>query len=105
MHWLNEHSKLFLSKGYLTDGVTAEERIREIAETAGRILQKEGFADKFYEYMSRGYYSLASPVWSNFGLTKGFPISCFSSYLGDDMGQILFTQAEVGMMSKFGGGT
>jgi len=105
MHWLNEHSKLFLSKGYLKNGVTAEERIREIAETAEHILQKEGFAEKFCEYMSRGYFSLASPVWSNFGLTKGFPISCFSSYIGDDMGQILFTQAEVGMMSKYGGGT
>ena len=79
MKWLNEHSKLFLSKGYLGSGVTAEERIREIAETAERILKKEGFAKKFYDYMSKGYYSLASPVWSNFGLTKGLPISCFSS--------------------------
>ena len=55
--------------------------------------------------MSKGYYSLASPIWSNFGLSKGLPISCFSSYVGDDMSQILFTQAEVGMMSKYGGGT
>ncbi len=105
MYWLNEHSKLFLSKGYLLDGITTEERIRHIALAAEKILNKEGFADKFYDYMSRGYYSLASPIWSNFGLGKGFPISCFSSYLGDDMGQILFTQAEVGMMSKYGGGT
>lgn len=105
MNWLNEQSKLFLSKGYLMDGVTAEQRIREIADTAEKILEKPGFSDKFYDYMSRGYYSLASPIWSNFGLSKGFPISCFSSYLGDDMGQILFTQAEVGMMSKYGGGT
>jgi ribonucleoside-diphosphate reductase alpha chain len=105
MKWLNEQSKLFLAKGYLAEGVTAEERIHEIANVAERILNKEGFADKFYAYMSEGYYSLASPVWSNFGLTKGFPISCFSSYVGDDMGQILFTEAEVGMMSKYGGGT
>ena len=55
--------------------------------------------------MSRGYYSLASPVWSNFGKERGLPISCFGSYIGDDMGEILFTQAEVGMMSKMGGGT
>lgn len=105
MKWLNQQSKLFLAKGYLAEGVTAEERIREIANAAERILNKKGFADKFYAYMSEGYYSLASPVWSNFGLTKGFPISCFSSYVGDDMGQILFTEAEVGMMSKYGGGT
>ncbi len=105
MEWLNEYSRSFLAKGYLSSDKTAEERIREIALKAEEILNKPGFADKFYDYMSRGYYSLASPVWSNFGLSKGLPISCFSSYLGDDMGQILFTQGEVGMMSKYGGGT
>lgn len=105
MEWLNEYSRSFLAKGYLSSDKTAEERIREIALKAEEILKKPGFADKFYDYMSCGYYSLASPVWSNFGLSKGLPISCFSSYLGDDMGQILFTQGEVGMMSKYGGGT
>lgn len=105
MKWLNEHSRAFLAKGYLKKGVIAEDRIKEIAQTAENYLNKPGFADKFYGYMERGYYSLASPIWSNFGLSKGLPISCFSSYLADDMSQILFTQAEVGMMSKYGGGT
>lgn len=105
MKWLNDNSRFFLSKGYLAEGVTAEERIKQIAETAEKFLEKPGFAEKFYDYMSRGWFSLSSPVWSNFGLAKGLPISCFSSYVGDDMGQILFTQAEVGMMSKYGGGT
>ncbi len=105
MYWLNDYSRSFLAKGYLAPGMSAEQRIKNIAQTAEQILNKPGFADKFYEYMSKGYYSLASPVWSNFGVNKGLPISCFSSYLGDDMGQILFTQGEVGMMSKYGGGT
>ena len=105
MYWLNENSRKFLSKGYLMDGATAEERIREIAEVAEKYLNKPGFADKFYDYMSRGYYSLASPVWSNYGLTRGLPISCFSSYIADDMSRILYTHAEVGMMTKYGGGT
>lgn len=105
MEWLTEHSRKFLSLGYLTEGVTPEERIREIAERAEQINGVEGFADKFYDYMSRGFYSLASPVWANFGKERGLPISCFGSYIGDNMGQILFTQAEVGMMSKLGGGT
>jgi len=105
MEWLNEYSRSFLAKGYLSADKSAEERIREIANKAEKILNKPGFSDKFYDYMSQGFYSLASPVWSNFGLSKGLPISCFSSYLGDDMGQILFTQGEVGMMSKYGGGT
>lgn len=103
--WLNEESRQFLKAGYLSEGVTAEERIWEVAQTAERILGKQGFADKFFHYMSEGFYSLASPVWSNFGKERGLPISCFGSHIGDDIGNILYTQSEVGMMSKLGGGT
>jgi len=55
--------------------------------------------------MSRGFYSLASPVWSNFGLDRGLPISCFGSHMEDNMESILYTHAEVGEMTKLGGGT
>ncbi|MBD0824757.1 MULTISPECIES: ribonucleoside-diphosphate reductase subunit alpha [Aestuariibaculum] len=103
--WLTENSRKFLESGYLTDGVTPEGRIREIAERAEQILKIDGYADKFYKYMSEGFFSLASPVWSNFGKKRGLPISCFGSNIADDMGNILYTQSEVGMMSKLGGGT
>jgi len=103
--WLNEESQTFLERGYLIDGQTPKGRIREIAETAEKYLDKDGFADKFEDYMSKGYISLASPVWSNFGLKRGLPISCFGSDISDNMASILYTQAEVGVMSKYGGGT
>ena len=103
--WLTDHSRQFLAAGYLTEGVSAEERIREIADRAEQILQIPGYSDKFYNYMSEGYFSLASPVWSNFGKERGLPISCFGSHVDDDMGNILYSQSEVGMMSKLGGGT
>jgi ribonucleoside-diphosphate reductase alpha chain len=104
-NWLNENSRKFLSRGYLSEGVTPEERIRTIAETAEKLLKKKGFADKFYNYMGKGYYSLSTPVWANFGTKKGLPISCFASHISDNMADILFTHAEVGMFSKYGGGT
>ncbi len=103
--WLNENSRNFLEAGYLTEGVSPEQRIREVAERAEDILKIPGYADKFYHYMSEGYFSLASPVWSNFGKKRGLPISCFGSHIDDDIGNILYTQSEVGMMSKLGGGT
>lgn len=55
--------------------------------------------------MSRGWFSLSSPVWANFGLDRGLPISCFGSYIGDSVDEIMSTSYEVGMMNKFGGGT
>ncbi|WP_340066161.1 ribonucleoside-diphosphate reductase subunit alpha [Ascidiimonas aurantiaca] len=103
--WLNEYSRKFLASGYLTEGTEPEERILEIAQRAEQLLQIPGYAQKFYNYMSEGFYSLASPVWSNFGKQRGLPISCFGSHIDDDMGNILYTQSEVGMMSKLGGGT
>jgi len=103
--WLTEDSRLFLQRGYLLDGTTPEARIRAIAEHAGDILQDDTFAERFHHYMARGYYSLSSPIWSNFGLSRGLPISCFGSYIGDSIYDIMRTTAEVGMMSKIGGGT
>jgi len=103
--WLNENSRKFLAAGYLGDGITAEERILAIAQRAEQLLEMPGFAEKFYYYMSQGFYSLASPVWSNFGKERGLPISCFGSHIDDDIGNILYSQSEVGMMSKLGGGT
>lgn len=103
-YWLNENSRTFLDRGYLSPGQTAEERIRVIADTAQKYLSRKDFSDKFYDYMAKGWISLASPVWSNFGSKKGLPISCFGSYVDDNMGSILHTHAEVGMMSKYGGG-
>ena len=104
-YWLNKDSRLFLERGYLMEGITPEKRIRQIALKAQKLLGEDGFADKFEDYMSRGWYSLASPIWANYGLKRGLPISCFGSYIDDTMESILGKQAEVGMMTKMGGGT
>ena len=103
--WLNDDSRTFLSRGYIDGDKTAEERIRDIAEAAADILNNYDFADKFCTYMARGYYSLSSPVWSNFGTTKGLPISCNGVYVEDRMESILGKTAEIGMQTKMGAGT
>lgn len=104
-YWLTKNSRKVLSRGYLAEGQTAEERIRIIAETAERILGKIGFADKFENYMKKGFYSLSTPIWCNFGNARGLPISCNGSYIADKMDSILQKTAEVGMMTKHGAGT
>ena len=114
--WLNEDSRTFLSRGYLTDNEKPEDRIRDIADkaewylkdmatTKARKSKYDGFADKFYDYMSKGYYSLASPIWANYGNDRGLPVSCFGSFIDDSMQAILFGHAENGMLMKNGGGT
>jgi ribonucleoside-diphosphate reductase alpha chain len=104
-YWLNKDSRKFLERGYLLEGETAEHRIRDIADSAEQLLGITGFADKFEDYMSRGFYSLSSPVWSNFGRKRGLPISCFGSYIPDTMEGIMTKASEVAIMTKHGGGT
>jgi ribonucleoside-diphosphate reductase alpha chain len=103
--WINEESITFLRRGYLSEGEQPLQRIRTIADHAEKLLGIEGFSDKFYNYMGKGWYSLSSPVWANFGKKRGLPVSCFGSNIGDNIESILYTQAEVGEMSKMGGGT
>ena len=104
--WLNKNSRQFLSRGYLIDGETAESRMEDIANHAESLLGIDGFSSKFLDYLHRGFYSLSSPVWSNFGRERGLPISCFGSYIEDTLESITGNKlAEVSMMTKFGGGT
>ena len=102
-YWLNDESRLFLSRGYITE--TPEQRIKDIANTAEKHLKIDGFARKFEDYMARGFYSLSTPVWINFGKNKGLPISCYGSNIDDNLDSILNASREIGMMSKYGGGT
>lgn len=108
--WLNEIALTTLSRGYLrlneNDSdikAAAIQRVDEIVTHAEKILGCElptirlGF--------KRGWVSPSSPVWSNFGNLRGLPISCNGSYMEDRMEGILFTNAEIGMMTKLGAGT
>lgn len=102
-YWLNDESRLFLSRGYISE--TPEQRIKDIANKAEEYLKIDGFAIKFEDYMARGFYSLSTPVWINFGKEKGLPISCYGSNIDDTLDSILNAGREIGMMSKYGGGT
>lgn len=121
--WLNDVSLQTLSRGYLTESMiedydgnlraAAIARYRQIADAAEARLRAmgmpdtvmTGYADKLFTYMGRGWISLASPVVSNFGLSRGLPISCNGSKMEDTTASILGKVAEIGMMTKHGAGT
>lgn len=104
MKWLNEGSLKFLQKGYLPEGKDVDSRVLDICNRAEEILGLEGFSDRFLGYVQEGWVSFSTPVWANFG-ARGLPISCYNSHMEDNMQSILYTNAEVGMMTKQGGGT
>ena len=102
-YWLNGDSRTFLSRGYIKE--SPEQRIKDVSNTAEKQLKIEGFAKKFEDYMTRGFYSLSTPVWINYGKDKGLPVSCYGSNVDDTLDSILNGSREIGMMSKYGGGT
>jgi ribonucleoside-diphosphate reductase alpha chain len=103
--WLTEPSKIFLERDYLVSGQSVDQRVDEIGIAAENILNKPGYASKFKEYFKKGWFSLSTPIWTNFGNDRGLPISCFGSMIDDSMESIAYTWAEVAMMTKHGGGT
>ena len=103
--WLNDISRRYLSVDYLLNGQSGEDRVGFVSSAAAKRLGRPEFAEKLYDYVSRGWISFSSPVWSNYGMTRGMPISCFGTYVEDDTRSILRAHVEVGMMSKHGGGT
>lgn len=103
--WQTELTDHFMKDGYLLPGQTLDERVGIICNRAEEILNIPGFASRFKENLKKGWYSLSTPIWANFGTNRGLPISCFGSYIEDVMESILYTNAEVGMMTKYGGGT
>lgn len=103
--WLTNLSQTFLKNDYLVNGQTVDQRVDEICNAAEKILNKPGFAARFKENFKKGWYSLSTPIWANFGTDRGMPISCFGSYMADTTESIAYTHAEVMMMTKHGGGT
>ena len=89
-----------MSRGYINE--TPEQRIKDIANKAEGYLKIDGFANKFEDYMARGFYSLSTPVWINFGKEKGLPISCFLTYVDDSLEGLMEHSNELRWMSVKG---
>jgi len=66
------------------------------------------FAQRIYDYASRRWFMFASPVLSNAPLPSepvhGLPISCFLTYVGDNLESLIGHNEEVAWLSVKGGG-
>jgi len=94
-----------LASGYLVEGETPKSRMKHIARQVELETGINGVYDDVFEALWKGWIGLASPVWSNFGRTRGLPISCFGSYVEDSILGFFNTSKEVAVMNSMGGGT
>ena len=104
--WLTEESRQMLERGYLLPNQTVDEKLNSICKYAASFYKdEEGLKEKFLELFERGWCSLSSPIWANFGEDRGLPISCFNTYIPDSMDGIYSSLHEIAMETKLGGGT
>lgn len=61
-------------------------------------------AQRLYEYTSKHWLSLSTPILSYGRSKRGMPISCFLSYLDDSAEGLVDTLSEVNWLSMLGGG-
>lgn len=105
-YWLNEESQAMLERGYLTTDQTVDEKLQKICKYAASFYKDvDNIKERFLELFERGWCSLSSPIWANFGEDRGLPISCFNTYIPDNLNGIYESLHEVGMETKLGGGT
>ncbi|MCP4987463.1 MAG: ribonucleoside-diphosphate reductase subunit alpha [Colwellia sp.] len=96
--------KKTITGGYLYNGETPKEAYERVAKAAARRLNKPEMADTFFEYIWNGWLCLASPVLSNMGTDRGFPISCFGIDVADSIYDIGNKNLEMMLLAKHGGG-
>ena len=104
--WINDESQSMLERGYLVEDQTVEDKLKIICKYAASFYKDEDdLKERFLEIFERGWASLSSPIWANFGEERGLPISCFNTLIPDSMDGIYTSLHEVAMETKLGGGT
>ena len=96
--------KKTITGGYLINGESPRDAYMRVAKTVARRLYKPELADKFFDYIWKGWLCLASPVLSNTGSDRGLPISCFGIDVADSIQDIGNKNLEMMLLAKHGGG-
>jgi ribonucleoside-diphosphate reductase alpha chain len=96
--------KKTITGGYLLLGESPRDAYQRVANSVARRLYKPELAEKFFEYIWKGWLCLASPVLSNTGTDRGLPISCFGIDVADSINDIGQKNLEMMLLAKHGGG-
>jgi len=74
------------------------------ARVAARYADDQDHAQRLYDYMSKLWFTPATPILSNGGAERGLPISCFLNAVGDSLDHIVSTWVQNVWLASNGGG-
>lgn len=95
---------MFMQK-YLYEARTIREQFERIATSAAKYSDKPNAREVFFNMLWDGILSPSTPVLSNMGTDRGFPISCAGSYVEDSVDGFYRAKHETAMLTKMGFGT
>ena len=96
--------KKTITGGYLINGESPKDAYWRVSNAVAKRLYKPEMAEKFFDYIWKGWLCLASPVLSNTGSDRGLPISCFGIDVADSIHDIGTKNLEMMLLAKHGGG-
>lgn len=102
--WMSKEAIDTLSRGYLYQGETPRGMYERVANQAAKILDYPELSADILEMLWKGFLGLATPVASNFGTSRGLPISCYSNHVSDSVPSIYSHLKESAALSQHGGG-
>ena len=118
--WMKEESLKTLKRQHLLDNETPKQMYERITKTLTNTLIQECFsreqpwkiegpeirriAEKWFEYMWKGWLCPATPILANTGTNRGFTISCFIVRVPDSLDGIYSKLHETALLTKMGGG-
>lgn len=104
-HWSTGAYQLFKEK-YLYQADNPKEQYERIARTlAAHTPNPNVWKEKFFDLMWKGWLSPSTPILANCGTSRGLPVSCAGSYVGDSISDIYSAKHETAMLTKMGFGT
>jgi ribonucleotide reductase alpha subunit len=87
---------------YLIDGETSPQDA--FMRAAKAFADNDEHAQRLYDYASKLWFMFSTPILSNGGTTRGLPISCFLSHVGDSRRGLTGHYTENAWLSSVGGG-
>jgi len=112
--WMSTASyQLLQGQEYLDTAETPKDMYTRIATRADELMELEiprylgydTWFEAFFDVMWKGWLSPSTPVLTNMGNTRGHPIACSGTYLGDSIRSFGLAELEIAQLTQRGYGT
>jgi len=112
--WMSTASyQLLLNQNYLNTAETPKDMYSRIAKRAAELTTFEipsyfgydSWDNAFFDIMWKGWVSPSTPVLTNMGNSRGHPIACSGTYLGDSIRSFYQARMEIAQLTQRGYGT